>query len=233
MGYIYCSLLAILTYGFGFVGSLSFMAFGLHALNKGKYESHHSGYFKGRLTFYSLVLAVGGAVQLAVGAYAAAEFGFGPLKKGPVSAAFIVVHYPIVTLLVGVIQLLHGLWGIARSFGEHSGPSDNIYQLSMAGQWIVVLVFQIIMQIAYFPSDGKPVQMAAFIAAMSFGINMMPAFLDYKMRSVPQEIPHGYYIEVPKMEMALPEAPTSGGMDVSGRSRMHESVSNIKTELDT
>jgi hypothetical protein len=210
------------------------MAFGLHALNKGKYESHQSGYFKGRLTFYSLILAMGGAVQLAVGAYAAAEFGFGPLKEGPVSAAFIVVNYPIVTFLVGVIQFLHGLWGIARSFGVHSGPSDNIYQLSMGGQWIVVLVLQVIMQIAYFPSDGKPIELAAFVAAMSFGINMMPAFLDYKMRAAPEVIPQGYYIDVPQKEFALPEAPVfSGGMDVSGRSRMNESVSNIKTELDT
>jgi hypothetical protein len=226
------SVLAILTYGFAYVGSLSFMAFGLHSLNAGRYEARPGGYFKGRLAFYSIMLTIGGAVQLAVGAYCEAEFGKGPLKNGAISAAFIVVNFPVVAILVGAIQVLHGLWGIARSFGLHSGPSDNIYQLSIAGQWIIVLVFQDIMQIAYF-DDVKMTAMAAGIAAMSFGINMMPAFLDYKMRTVPEEIPPGYYIEVQLKEMALLESPV-GGMDVSGRSIwMDESVSNIDQVVQT
>jgi hypothetical protein len=89
------------------------MAVGLHTLNSGQYEARPGGYFKGRMTFYSLVLAVGGVIQLAVGAYCAAEFGFGPLTKGPISAAFIIVHYPIVTLLVGCIQATTS-WGLGN-----------------------------------------------------------------------------------------------------------------------
>ncbi|CAB9502546.1 expressed unknown protein [Seminavis robusta] len=192
--------IAIACYGFAYVGSLSFMAFGLHSMNTGKYDQRPSGYYKGRLTFYSLVLTIGGGAQLALGAYSAAEFGTGALEEGRIRAAMLIVNYPVVSILVGSIQVLHGLWGIARSFGVHSGPRDNIYQLSLAGQWLIVLCFQDIMQLAYFPLNVMT-PMAAGIAAISFGINMMPAYLDAKMRNTPEEIPEGYYIEVPQKDV--------------------------------
>ena len=208
------------------------MAFGLHSLNAGRYESHPAGYFSARMIFYSVMLTIGGFAQLAVGAYCASEFGMGPLDQGPISTAFIVIHYPIIAVLVGAVQVMHGIWGIARGgFGWHGGPSDNIYPMSIAGQWILVLVFQDIMQVAY--SDvGVITPLAAVIAGISFGLNLMPAYLDLKMRSVPEEIPEGYYIEVPQKEKAAVHMPEAA-MDVSGRSKMVESVSNLNADVFT
>ncbi|CAB9502552.1 expressed unknown protein [Seminavis robusta] len=224
--------IAVACYGFAYVGSLSFMAFGLHSLNARKYEQRPSGYYKGRLTFYSLVLTVGGGAQLALGIYAANNFGTGVLNdgigtgalgEGTIRAAMLIVNYPLVSIFVGAIQVFHGLWGIARSFGKHRGPRDNKFQLYLAIQWVLVLCFQDIMQLAYFPVNVMT-PMAAGIAAVSFGINMMPAYLDAKMRHTPEEIPEGYYIEVPQMEVPsiLDIAPV--------KATQHESVSQTKRE---
>lgn len=205
--------MAVLCYGFAFVGSLSFMTFCLHMYNTGEYQQRAAGYFKGRMGFYCGTLTLGGFVQLMLGAYLSANFSATTLDEGRIRAAMLIVNYPLVSVVIGAIQVIHGLWGFARSMGFHNGPEDNLYQMSMAVQWVLVVCLQIVMQISYLPG-GMMAAAAAGVTGVTFGLNMMPAFLDLKMRTTPEEFPEHYYLET----QSLKEAPV--GMDVS--SALHE-----------
>ena len=55
-----------------------------------------------------------------------------------------------------------------------------------------MLVVQIIAQIGYLPG-GELAAMAPRVLAMSFALNLMPPYLDYKMRNTLQDIPIDYY----------------------------------------
>jgi len=111
-------ILGILTYGFAFVGSISFMVFSLHAYNIGKAEEKGGAYFQGRVGFYSGVLALGGLTQMMLGAHCRVNFGKdGVLDEGPVRVAMLTVTYPTISIFVGLYQVLMGAWGTARSVG--------------------------------------------------------------------------------------------------------------------
>ena len=185
--------MGVLNYGFAYMGAFSFMTFCLHKYNTQEYQQRTAEYFRGRLGFYSASLALAGLVQLMLGAYCASNFGgMGVLEYGPIQAAMLIVNYPSVAIAIGMIQIIHGLWGLARSMGFHSGPNDSLYQVSMMVQWILVLCLQIVMQLAYLPGPEMAAA-AATVTGVSFGINMMPAFLDQKMRNTPEVFPQGYY----------------------------------------
>lgn len=131
-------------------------------------------------------------MQFLLGAFSANKFDANVLEKGPVRAAMMLVNYPIVSIVVGLTQVINGVWGIARSKGLHNGPDDFKYQMSIALQWVLVLCLQDIMQISYLDM-GTMAPLAPGLAAVSFGINMMPAFLDQKMRTLPEELSNDYY----------------------------------------
>ena len=138
------------------------------------------------------MLALGGLVQLMLGAYCRVTFGLSVLEAGPVRAALLTVTYPTISIAVGFVQVLNGVWGIARSIGYHQGPNDFIFQISLAVQWLVVLTAQCVAQIGYLPG-GMLAAAAPTFAAISLGINLMPAFLDHKMRTLPRNFSSDYY----------------------------------------
>ena len=168
------------------------MVFCLHAYNTGKVEERSGAYFEGRLGFYSGMLALGGLVQLMLGAYCRVRFGLSVLEEGPVRAAMLTVTYPTIAIAIGFVQVLNGVWGVARSVGYHQASNDYIFQISLAVQWLVVLTVQCVTQIAYLPGGMLAAAAPAF-AAVSLGMNLMPAFLDHKMRTLPRRFPADYY----------------------------------------
>ena len=167
------------------------MVFCLHAYNTGNVGERSGSYFEGRLGFYSGVLAFGGLVQLMLGAFCRLNFG-SVLTAGPVQAALLTVTYPTISVIIGFLQVLNGVWGIARSVGYHQGPNDIIFPISLAVQWLVVISAQCVAQIAYLPGGMLAVAAPTF-AAISLGINLMPAFLDHKMRTLPRSFSADYY----------------------------------------
>jgi hypothetical protein len=168
------------------------MAWSLHTYNIDKPQERSGAYFRGRLVFYSIILGAAGFAQFLLGTYCAARFEAGTLQEGPVSAAFLIVSYPGIAILVGGIQFLNGMWGIARSFGLHSGSNDNTFSISLALGWVLVLSLQVIAQIGYLP-EGTAAPVAPTVVAFSLGLNVLPAFLDQKMRSLPEQFPADYY----------------------------------------
>ena len=185
-------IVGILTYGFSFAGSLAFMAWSLHAYNTGNPETRSGSYFKGRMDFYSLVLVLAGLVQFILGTYTRARFNHRVLEEGPIGVAFLVVSYPGISIFIGLVQIMNGLWGLARVRGYFTTP--KVFQMSLAMQWVMVLVLQVVSQIAYLPGGGLA-PLAPSLAAFSFGLSMTPAFLDYKMSSLPAEFPDDYYCD--------------------------------------
>lgn len=171
------------------------MVFSLHSYVTNKPEERSGDYFRGRLGFYAIVLALAGLVQAILGGYSAVQFESGSLTHGPVRAALLVVSYPIISILVGLIQFFNGSWALARSRGFHLGPTDCSFQISSLFQWVLVLSLQIVAQIGYL-EGGTMAAAAPTIAAMSLGLNLMPAFLDHKMRTLPAQFPDDYYYAV-------------------------------------
>lgn len=62
-------ILGVFCYGACFLGSLAFMVFAIYAYQVGKPGDRGSSYFRGRLGFYCGLVALVGAVQLALGAF--------------------------------------------------------------------------------------------------------------------------------------------------------------------
>lgn len=185
-------ILAILTYGFTFVGAISFMVFCIHTYNVGKPEERSGSYFQGRMGFYSGMLAFAGLVQMLLGAFCRVRFGFDVLEDGHIQAALLVITHPTMSIFAGLFQVLVGVWGVFRSVGYHQGPNDNGFQIFVAVQWILVLSIQCIAQIGYLPGGELAAAAPTFIA-MSFALNVMPAFLDHKMRTLPLQLDADYY----------------------------------------
>jgi hypothetical protein len=185
-------MMGILGYGTGFLGSLAFIQFSLYAFQAGKPDARNGSYYKGRLTFYSFCLFVVGLSQSMLGSYVRKNIGSGPLESGPVAVAMYIVHFPEISIFVGVVQVLNALFGMARSFGMHSGANDHIFQATTYFQWLCTVTFQILVQVAYAPG-GAAAAAAPSQTMLTMGINFIVAYLDYKMRSTPDELPHDYY----------------------------------------
>ena len=171
------------------------MQFSLYTFYNAIPEDRNSGYFASRLSFYSLVLCVAGVSQLMLGSYLLTNFDMddGKLSGGYIHVGLYIIHYPSMAMVVGGLQVINGLWGFARSLDvAHGGPDDILYAWSMAFQWLIMIGVQIIVQIGYLPTQTLAAA-APMIAAMSLSLNLMPPYLDYKMRNTLQDIPIDYY----------------------------------------
>lgn len=68
-----------ISYMTAFYGALALTAFATYSFDAGKPTSRDARFYRGRLLFYSFVVAVAGLSQLLLGAYILIEFGGGPL----------------------------------------------------------------------------------------------------------------------------------------------------------
>lgn len=86
-----------------------------------------------------------------------------------------------------------GIWGLARRFGvANGGANDHSYQIAMAVTWTCVLSLMVMTQTSWAPG-GELAGAAPTIACLVLGLHVMPAFLDYKHRTLPEKLPAGYY----------------------------------------
>ena len=86
-------ILAVLAYGVGFLGSMSFFVFALFAYQSGKPGDRSADYFRSRSNLYMFLLTQAGLTQLLLGSYALAQWGSGALEP-PIGVAVYVVHFP-------------------------------------------------------------------------------------------------------------------------------------------
>ena len=104
-----------------------------------------------------------------------------------------IVHFPGINIFVGLIQLLTGIFALLRRYGiMNNGKDDNRLQYCACFMWLCMLSMQILTQVGYAP-EGMLAPAAPTIACLSLGISLMSAYLDYKMRNTPEELPDDYY----------------------------------------
>ena len=188
-------LLGIMAYGVAFLGSLAFTEFTLYSFDMNKPMSHNAEYYRSRLLFYTFVLVLAGTSQLLLGAYSLMEFGNGPLEP-PLVVAMYTISFPEIAIPLGIMQMLVGYFGIARYLGSVPvGPQDHEYQIMLLIQFIAMVGLQYLTQIGYASGDEGTAGAGAIISLvlLSVGLNVLPAFLDYKMRTMPKTITKEYF----------------------------------------
>jgi hypothetical protein len=182
-------ILAVIAYGFTFIGTISFMLFSIYSFEAGKPQDRDGPYYRGRMMFYMCMLWIAGFSQFFLGSYVQAKFGDFDLQTGPIGVAVYVVSIPALNIVVGLLQMFNATWGLARSvfgIGFLFGEDDMSYQISVFLSWFVQFLFQVVISIGIVPGGALAAAPAA-IATISFGLNIMPAYLDFKARSVPDK----------------------------------------------
>jgi hypothetical protein len=218
----------VVSYGFTFIGSIAFMAFTVYTYQAQKPQDRNALYYRSRVKFYCAMLLLAGLVQLALGAYLLSNFEIstggrfqetilgddGIATRPFVSVAMFTINIPAISVIVGVIQSMNALWGLRRSYSygmksDLNGSHWNCFQASIYAGWFLQIILQGVVQIGL---QGA-VPAAAGLVGVSFGLNVMPAFLDYKSRTVPLDINAQYYgltmIDMEKKEGAIMEATRS------------------------
>jgi len=205
-------ILGVLCYGTFFVGSLAFMAFSIYAFQAGKPGDRASGYYLGRLSFYSLLLIIVGLAQLMLGSYVLSNFGSGPLPNGAISVAMFVVYFPEISVFVGLVYVLNGLFGLGRYFSVlPSSPDNHTFQFSIGFQYLCTLVLMIITQFSLSPGAGYAAA-APSVACLTLGAHVLPAFLDYKARTTPDVLSSAYFGIAPTEKDLTPNEDTDHEM---------------------
>ena len=198
----------VFAYGFSFVGAIAFMQFSLYAFRSGNPHHRNASYFQSRLTLYTFFLFLSGLCQILLGSFATElTSSDGRIEGGAIRVAMFVVHFPYLTIALGIVQFINGFWGFVRSFGVFVGDeNDNSFQYSMAFQFVITLTCQFIVQISLLPEALLAPTIPSF-AALSLGIHLMPAFLEYKMRTTPKEIYDDYYFSTASDEAVAERQP--------------------------
>jgi hypothetical protein len=185
-------ILGYIAYGVAFFGSLAFTEFTLYAFDMNNPMARNAEYYRGRLLFYTLLLVLAGMSQLLLGAYSLTEYGNGPLEP-PLVVAMYTISFPEISITLGILQMLVGYFGLARYLGSVPvGPKDHEYQVMLLVHFILMIGLQYLTQIGYAPDDqgaatGTGTGTIISLVLLSVGLNMLPAFLDYKMRTMPQQ----------------------------------------------
>ena len=143
-------ILGIFSWGFAFLGAVGFFGFSLFAYQKGKPEARSADYYAGRLRTYSAAWTIAGLAQLMLGIYIIESFGTGPLENGAIGVAIFVINFPEITIFVGLVHLLIGVWGLSRQY-THRGERDCSYQVGAYTSWILTIVLQVLVQVSYSP----------------------------------------------------------------------------------
>lgn len=181
-------ILGILAYGFCFLGGLAFVSFTLFAYQTGKPGERNGGYFRGRLGMYACMVLIAGLAELMLGAYTINMFSNGPFIPA-MNVALFTISYPEISVTVGIVYVMNGLWGLYRAFTR---PTDDYYQMSLALQWFLTVSLTILTQIAYQPG-GFYAAAAPSRSCFMLGASLMPALLDYKARHTPEDVDGDYY----------------------------------------
>jgi hypothetical protein len=210
-------ILGVFSYGACFLGSLAFMIFSLFAYQAGKPGDRSASYFRGRLRVYSFLVFVAGVAQLSFGVLVLSEYGSGPLVPAPGVAMF-TVTFPEISIFVGLIYILNGTFGFFRATLSYPKGEDNTFQYGIAFQYFCTVVLMIVVQISYLPG-GALAAAAPSRSCLTLGAHVLPAFLDFKARSTPENLPENYYGltnsgKTIKDETSYNAGDISGGKDV-------------------
>jgi hypothetical protein len=165
------------------IGGLTVLGLHMCAIMADQPHSRHRAYHQIRLTYYNLLVLIGGLSQWMLGIYLWARFGHGPYEE-PVHVAAYTVHFPIVSVIVGTFQTFMGLYGILFWKLKQHSKDDDSFLYVVAVTWLVTTVLQFVLQPAY-SGDAVYDAEGATVASVYLGFFAMPALLDYLARTAP------------------------------------------------
>ena len=175
------------------IGGLTVVGLNLSAYLGGQAVDKHQGYYVLRFAYYSILQFIGGFSQLALGVFLAAKYGWGPYDY-PVHVTVYTVFFPFLTIIVGAVQVLWGIYGWCRAVGwvKIRSKDDNRFMIATLVCWVVTMVLQIIVQPAYGSGMAYLTESQTY-AAVYLGNFVMPAWLDYMVRVTPSRIDPSYF----------------------------------------
>lgn len=179
-------------------GSYALLVMSLHAYHKNDPYTRNAGYYRTRLTFYSAVMAVAGLAQLMLGAFVLDKYGSGPLPA-PVVVAMFLIWFPEISVFVGLVFVLNGLYGMYRGMFKQT---DYNFAITMWFQMLCTLILMVGVQTWYAPGD-KMAKAVPTLASLTLGVSLMPIFLDYLGRTMPEDITEDYYYSSAQEMQAL------------------------------
>lgn len=182
----FLGIIGVLSYVFGLIGSIAFFQFSLFAFQSLNPEDRNAAFYRTRAMVYSINLTIAGFSQYVLGAYRAIQLTD---NTAYIQVAFYVVRNPWFALIVGFGQMLNGIWGLARSKRLWDTRKGN-FQIAIGLGWLLQLALQVLGQPSTVPGSAG---LAPTTAALSFGLNLMPAYLDWKAYSTLEEIELDYY----------------------------------------
>ena len=123
-----------------------------------------------------------------LGVYLWSRFGCGPYKEA-VHVAVYMVHFPIVAVLVGLMQMGMGVYGFLRAIHVCSMNNKDDYKLFhvTCATWIVTTILQCPVEPSYGAGETFQAE-GATIASVYVGFFLMPVYLDHLVRTTPLRV---------------------------------------------
>jgi hypothetical protein len=190
-------ILAVMAYGLGLFFSIIFVLDTMTAYLSGKAHSRGRSNYRNTQAFFCSLAFLAGLTQFILGIYCAAHFGRRKYVDSVVAVAVYVIHFPAMSIVTGLLQMLMALWGLARSrgFGTRTvegARGDHTFQIAVWTFFVLQVLFQVMVQIGY--GMGEFLASAApAITAICVPLVLMPAYLDWKGQQMPEIVSADYY----------------------------------------
>lgn len=201
------AMLSVLAYGISFMASVGLMGFCLFADQSSAGRSmatvYTFGFYSSFVRLFACLLTMAGISQMLLGIWIVATLGSSPLEDGPIVAAVYIIHFPTISVVVGILQVIMGLWGLCRLDDIlDSDVRDMAYQVGIAFTWVSSLLSMVIVtSLSWDPEDIDDSPIAPYVPTLVLSLCMMVAFLDYKVHNTVQEIPdYSVALEASKVE---------------------------------
>jgi hypothetical protein len=177
----------------GMIASLAFCQRALFVFAKGQPELRSRAFYQSRLVFFSVLMLMAGVSQLLIGVYLLMQYGSGAMPYGAVRVAMYVVYFPDIAIAVGGFQTLTAILGLLRAAGKFPHPDNHIFQVAVILSWLGTLVGTTMIQIYYSGPRMMDATRAPTMVVLTMGLNVLPSFLDFKMRNLPFTYPEDFY----------------------------------------
>jgi len=171
-------------------GSLGLALFVLYSFQAGKGHLKNASYYRKRLVFYSFMYCAHGIFPYLVqGTKIYLDFKkVLPVKAPPVNVVRYSITHPEITMGIGAIFTLVGIYGMARGLGL--APNDNRYfQLAVFAAYVAYLAAIVLTE---FSIAGQS-HMATTAGVDLLNGHIILSFLDQKAKTVPEQMDEDYY----------------------------------------
>jgi hypothetical protein len=188
--YFAMGILKMLFICFLLYGSLGLALFTLYAFQTHKGHTKNARYYSTRLVFFSFMYCGHGLFPFLVqGTKVYIDNKDDLPAKSPIIAVVgQPITHPEITIAMGVIFTLIGIWGMARGLGI-APKGDRFFQLAVGFAYMSYVATVILTEFSIAGASG----MASMAAVVAINAHVILAYLDQKAGTVPEEMDEDYY----------------------------------------